>query len=109
MRPVHCFQKLYHLINYRYNTRLADPRISPVYLIMAPDNRADRSAATGTPRSHALDPGETRGETAWITGRRSTVASAENGMIRLFLLATETKWRRISPHSIRPTDWSPTR
>jgi len=59
-------EKLYQLINHRYNarlpmvvtmscsldeietrvgSRLADPRISLVYLIMAPDYRADRSAA----------------------------------------------------------------
>jgi len=59
-------EKLYQLINHRYNarlpmvvtmscsldeietrvgSRLADPRISLVYLIMAPDYRADRSVA----------------------------------------------------------------
>ena len=59
-------EKLYQLINHRYNarlpmvvtmccgldevetrvgSRLADPRISLVYAIMAPDYRADRSAA----------------------------------------------------------------
>jgi len=62
-------EKLYQLINHRYNarlpmvvtmccgldeietrvgSRLADPRISLVYAIMAPDYRADRAAARST-------------------------------------------------------------
>ncbi len=80
-------EKLYQLINYRYNSRLpmvvtmcssledietrigsrlADPRLSLVFNIMAPDYRADRAVARSTAQAHS-------------TPRRNKGRSAENG------------------------------
>ena len=82
-------EKLYQLINYRYNarlpmvvtmccsldeietrvgSRLADPRISLVYLIMAPDYRADRSAARSTTQPRPM-PRRSKGRNSADNGK----------------------------------------